>query len=641
MGGEMEIYMKKKLSILLAVCISLMFCAALVSCNPSEVDDEPNQTESLVNENNTEATTENPVDTSDEASEGTDESATESNENTENTEGTENESENGNENDTENETENENEEETTEGCTVEESEWEEIFSGDDLTATVDGDGVHQVIKYDGDKIHEFIEYSAGERNTYFEFLTEDNTEICYMYREGTLEGELQRFVDNDGIGNDMHDLLGRFFHPFAGLFASFEYDAETQSYFAASVTALLDASEREFTDVRVKLVNGALVEMTFASNGLLYSISDVGKTTVTLPEVYTVEESEWAEIFSSDNLILDHDNGYGTKTTTKYDGNEFYQSADYSAGESLAHISYIEIVTENGVEVCYSYSEESFAGDWVKRESYFVGDDLRRALMSYFHPFASMFESFEYDAETQSYVAESVSARVDGNDLEYNDLCVKMVNGRLIEMTFTSMDESYRVSDVGEVSVTIPEIKYGASEEEWKALMAGDDFDNVIISYEMNEESGMAIVNGQIACCETAMQLLDGSYVVMLDGEWHRISRESEFSSSYVAEKCDKESYTFKAMYLSQLADIYSSFTFDEETGYMVATDVVAFGEDEECSEMKILIRNGKILHIEYKTTDTGRGQETEVVKSYSFNGYGRITETEITANIPEYTVKN
>jgi len=300
---------------------------------------------------------------------------------------------------------------------------------------------------------------------------------------------------------------------------------------------------------------------------------------------------------------------------------------------------YHEFVTgPNGEEIFYEYGEYAFEGDWEKEiDDVGNGKRMRDVLTDYFYPFATAYSYFTYDEENKQYVAQSITLTAGEYEHTFTDVYVKLKDGKLHEMTYTQDGMLFTISEVGTTSVTLPTISYTVSEEQWDAIVVGSDFDNVRIDFDCRTEDGECITADQFSYAPNAMEIGNGKYLVKQDDVWYFVSYLEDVG--YVGVECSKDDYTFAGTKGKQLVGKYSSFTYDEENLCYVAENI-AFGDDDSCAELKIYVRNGKIVYIEQKTTAEVSGSETVVINKYEISSYGRVEDEDVTCNIPDFTIQ-
>ena len=352
----------------------------------------------------------------------------------------------------------------------------------------------------------------------------------------------------------------------------------------------------------------------------------------------TVEEADWKNLFTGTNLTISVSRSIMYQNI-KFDGNKQYDYMEYDGdGFGLYH----EVVTnDDGSVTWYEYGESSFEGDWMKAiDDAGNGGRMRAVLDTYFYPFANAYKSFTYDAESKQYTASSITLTVDGTDYTYTDVCVKIENGKLIELTYISGYMNFTVSEVGTTVVELPIIKYTADEEEWNSIMNGAYFDNVRVSFESNTESGEYVSFYELNVTEDKIEAGGDPnpqiLLAMRDGVWYKISYDYDIGE-YFGVACERYDYSVLGNIKSQLGGHYNSFTYDEVNNCYVAKNFEFV--DGICQELRVHLRGGRLVGIEQITTGTVNGSTVTLVNTYEFLRYGNVSGEYI--NVPEFTVKN
>jgi hypothetical protein len=308
-------------------------------------------------------------------------------------------------------------------------------------------------------------------------------------------------------------------------------------------------------------------------------------------------------------------------------------------------------VTVGGEEICYQYGETSNPGDWIKEvDEGGNGGRMRDSLNTHFLPFASMFDSFTYDEENKQYVAESVTATVVGQTYTYTNVCIRIEDGALVEITFDwkvtgtgtgtemEMEMYFRICDFGSTSVTLPTIRYTASAEEWQSLMTSGILDNVRVDVEVKTVEGQFVTNDQWSFAENAKYVGEGIYLVKEEGVWYKVTRDFDMDK-YVGVSCESiDDYTLRGTIFADLANKYSLFEYDEQEHCYVATNVTAMGV--QYSELKVYIRNGYVVGLEHTDEEMLEGTPTVLVTTMEFGNYGGVEDDDILFNIEGYILQ-
>jgi hypothetical protein len=183
-------------------------------------------------------------------------------------------------------------------------------------------------------------------------------------------------------------------------------------------------------------------------------------TTEETTDGYTVEESEWADLFAGTNLTLDFvpqtQEGWAYEhQNLKYDGDKIYYYTVYTniGIEDL----FFEFVLEGESRICYIYDQASAEDDWMKvLDERGLGKRMISDLNLYFYSFAGKYSSFEYDAENKQYTAESITVAYSGREFIFTDICVKFEGGKLSEITYIVSGMKVNIDNVGTTSVSLP-----------------------------------------------------------------------------------------------------------------------------------------------------------------------------------------
>ena len=349
-----------------------------------------------------------------------------------------------------------------------------------------------------------------------------------------------------------------------------------------------------------------------------------------------VEASEWEKLFDTDNLTIHLTAGENMYQCFMFGGNNLYTYSEY---DGWGYCLYYEFVTVDGEEICYIYDQILYEGDFeFEVDDRNSGERTRDILNAHFYPFAQMFDSFTYDAENEQYVAESLSATVAGQEYTYNDVCVKIKGGKLVEITYIWNENNLSIVDVNDTVVTIPTVTYTVSEQEWDDIMTSDTLDNSVINLDSKREDGEYINADQFKFAPNAMEVGGGVYLLNIDGVWHMINRDwDNHDGAYVVVPCSKDDYTFKSMVIGYLEGKYSSFEFDEQNRCYVATDITM--GDNLCSEVRVYIRNGQFTGMEQITTTELDGEQITAINTYYVLKIGDVKDEDVTCNIPDFTV--
>lgn len=170
---------------------------------------------------------------------------------------------------------------------------------------------------------------------------------------------------------------------------------------------------------------------------------------------YSVEESEWASLFTGTNLTL-YTVTSQTDQTLKYDGDKIHNYTIYPNYNQIIDALF-EFVLEGDSKICYVYEQVGAEGNWIKElDEYTRGERMIDSLYMYFYLFADKYNSFEYDAEDKLYTAESITVTYMGTTFVFTDICIKLEGGKLYEITYSANDAKLKINNVGTTSVTIP-----------------------------------------------------------------------------------------------------------------------------------------------------------------------------------------
>ena len=316
----------------------------------------------------------------------------------------------------------------------------------------------------------------------------------------------------------------------------------------------------------------------------------------------------------------------------------------YGEGFGLFH----EVETdEEGNEIWWEYGESAFEGDWAKfPDEEGNGNRMRAVLHSNFHPFADTFAAFKYDEEAKLYKADSVTVTVDGSSYTYTDATASFENGKLIEFSYYQKTTQFLINEVGTTSVTLPTISYEVTEDEWKAIMVGDDLKNLRIEGHGTAKEDENFTGHRILECTENISLiydLNGFRygtergAIKKDGVWYKVDMNENYQYIGVAMSEDEIIATcyFAGLFGAQLSENFDKFTFDDENKCYVATDYTL--GDKECDEVKIYIRNGKIVMVEETGVETFYDETLTVTYVYEFLRYGRVTEEHI--YLPDFEI--
>lgn len=171
---------------------------------------------------------------------------------------------------------------------------------------------------------------------------------------------------------------------------------------------------------------------------------------------YTVEEAEWASLFTGTNLTFYYVDSQ-TNQKHQYDGDKIHYHTVYT-GLNYTGDAFLEFVPEGGSKLCYIYGQGA-EGNWIKElDQRGQGERMIADLDTYFYSFADKYSSFEYDAQNKQYTAESITVayKVMDADVVFTDICIKLEDGKIYEITYSVLGAEIKIDNVGTTSVTIP-----------------------------------------------------------------------------------------------------------------------------------------------------------------------------------------
>ena len=171
---------------------------------------------------------------------------------------------------------------------------------------------------------------------------------------------------------------------------------------------------------------------------------------------YCVEESEWASLFTGINLTFCYVDSQ-TDQKHQYDGDKIHYHTVYT-GLNYTGDAFLDFVLEGGSKVCYIYEADN-GGNWMKGlDQRGQGERMIADLDMYFYSFADKYSSFEYDAEDKQYTAESITVayRETDMDIVFTDICIKLEDGKISEITYSVYGAEIKITNIGTTSVTLP-----------------------------------------------------------------------------------------------------------------------------------------------------------------------------------------
>ena len=416
-------------------------------------------------------------------------------------------------------------------------------------------------------------------------------------------------------------------------------ESATESAFETDTESVTESTSETDTESVAESISETLSETPTES-----ATETTTETESATETTYTVTEEQWKNAFSSDNATLNYKSG-SIVQIFNFDGNKVQDYMEYF-GEGFTMFFEFEI-DDNGNEIWWEYAESAFEGDWAKYlDEEGNGRRMFDVINSNFRPFAHTFGSFRYDEEAKAYVSGSVKIMYEDSSYTYTDAVAKFENGRLIEFSYRLESTVFTITNVGTTTVTIPTIKYEVTEDEWKAIMTSDDLKNLRIEGHGTAKEDEDFIGHRILeCTENGSVIYDlhgvgfGNYrgAIKKDGVWYKVDMNEDYEFIGVATSEDEIIATcyFAGLFGAQLSENFDKFTFDAENNCYVATDYTL--GDKECDEVKIYIRNGKIVMVEETGVETIDGDALTVTYVYEFSRYGRVTEEHI--YLPDFEI--
>ncbi len=303
--------------------------------------------------------------------------------------------------------------ETTEGSkeeiteetvtTVEKSEWENLFSADNVALFFEGGMINQCYRYDGANLYIHMEYMGDSEVMFIEHPVE--TGEYWITGEEYFEGNWVRYLDNKN-GAVMFAIRADYFNSLADDYDAFTYDSDTKTYIADTLTINNSGFEYTVTDVSVQIENGKLIEVRYVWGSYTILIKEVGAVEFEMPTVdCEVTEEEWNAIWTGDDFI---------NVEVRLIGE--YGSIVNRAVEEM-NVSSFMYFTENAISIDYGAYIVKSQGVWYElikgegeyecverteqyvEEHYMINGTIGAEL-------SGKYASFTYDAENECYVGE-------------------------------------------------------------------------------------------------------------------------------------------------------------------------------------------------------------------------------------------
>lgn len=354
--------------------------------------------------------------------------------------------------------------------------------------------------------------------------------------------------------------------------------------------------------------------------------------------VYTVTQSEWESNFQSTNYTFEIENST-VKQLFRYNADEIEAYMEYPSYDFTIRMMWV--LDQN--EVWWQYEEYAFEGDWEKGlDEERNGARMRAELVRYYQPLANVFSSFTYNEESKQYTAASVTLPDGDDELVLTDLCASFENGVLVSLTYSfesfGLLSAVKVYDVETTTAVIPVPQYGATEDQWNQIMTSDDLNNLRIYIEAYSEKFGIFDSVYYQYCESAIESGRDYAIKNENGKWIEYTwdiNEYNYVTTEVSEEYVIDKYFLKNTLGALLANQYGYFVYDVESKFFVIQNI-AFG-DKMLDEVRILIRNGKLVLIEADLQVTIDNQTDTATYTIEFGSYGMVDAEDITPPIKNY----
>ena len=329
--------------------------------------------------------------------------------------------------------------------TVTEDEWSAAFDlGNNFTVTMQA--THPVLQQtvtgtqerDGNKFSNLqimVDDTTGDTIGTNERYSEIVDTVWYDYRYDLANEEFDKIASSSTVAECLTRLYEGFLPQAIRDFGDYTYDEDTDSYVAESIEYM---SSAVLNNVSLKFVDGKLVSFSYTMEAdgasVPYTISfTYGDAEVTLPTIEesvstTVTEQEWANafLFEGSEYVINAVNGDITQNT-EFDGSTVKVSG--IGGDGNPFEQYFTIEGGN----YYFYSVE---GSAVRKSD--ASEDLYNSVKTGAMDNMFVYSNFEYDEDSESYKSiEDISmAAGPSTTLVYSDVEIKFEDGKIISVSF-------------------------------------------------------------------------------------------------------------------------------------------------------------------------------------------------------------
>lgn len=288
------------------------------------------------------------------------------------------------------------------------------------------------------------------------------------------------------------------------------------------------------------------------------------RTVAKLPD--RMPKNEWDSLFNFENVRIDIETN---KSKGRYEID----------GDIMAHISDLETV--------YNFSNA-------------INNEI---------DFSENYTDFSNNGDG-SYTCDKLTRTIWNLTLSYSNVCVKITNGKISEISFvttvgsTELEAKYVLSSWGEIELTLPSL----TSEELAAAFHKDNFKNVTLEYQtFNTDTSEALW--------LVKHYVENKYLI-------RDFINSDTPNVYG--ECEHAAEVTEPMFFEILQIITADkFRFDINTNHFVYSDSVSLSDGTTIESLLLLLEDGRIK----KLTVKNENMQTH----YMFREYG-ITQIETTS---------
>lgn len=350
----------------------------------------------------------------------------------------------------------------------------------------------------------------------------------------------------------------------------------------------------------------------------------------------TVSETEWQNALNFEGVTNFHSINYSNYTIKEVKVSETAASSVMTtAGTGSLRDKKIYVVEGTGVsEAVYKYTynkknESDLSKDVWKKESTSINKSELKDVVNPTNELstaAKTITSFEYDAETGTYVSKA-----DAIDLKYSSSNLlsckfKFANAKLVWFEYTldmqNIQPEYCVISYGDTEAETPDLAV-ISAEDWEKSLSFDGLDNYTMNLDLKGSTEKISVTSTKVKYEKTTKADNKTSINIFDVENHQKYEKADSATKYTRTENGLPLDSLLQMsfvgcpnlYVRNFINAFESFEYkaDEHVYYLQQATILG----STVQDVKLTFNNRRLVKLEYDTTSGGRTTNTI---TYAYN---------------------